>query len=234
MSRLVRCTCRSYCLTFNTETQSYEGEGGFIPKSTAANHRRDDLRLQALDDFTESVATQVLDYSPPTEFDSRPLPLGPYDHSPSDGLYFALETETAYRHTWAPINHSLVFAVDPSPTLQYQYPSISQLHTPNREPYALDPVDPANAAYLENESRLCEILVALERQPASDVRDRLIARVHDGFLAMERHKEAEWNHQMAGSMARHHGYSVIDTGASASSFSEAPLSMNSEIRHLFQ
>lgn len=233
MSRLVRCTCRSHCLTFNPDTQSYEGEGGLVPKSTAANHRQDDLQFQTLDAFTESVATQVLNYSPPTEFHNRYSP-PPDDQSPQDGLYFVLEAETAYRCTWAPINRPLVFAVDPPPTLRYQYPSTPQLYTPNREPYALDPVNPANATYLENESRLCEIFAALGRQPASEVRDSLIARVHEGFLAMERHKETEWNRQRAGSIARNHGYSVVDTSASASSLSETPLSTSSEIRLLFQ
>jgi len=236
MSRLVRCTCRSHCLIFNPQTQSYEGEGGLVPKSTASNHLQDDLRFQTLDAFTESVATRVLSYSPPTGFSNQYTPPpGSCNQPPPDDLYSVLEVETAYRCTWAPINHSLVFAADPSPTLPYRYPSILQLHTPNREPYALDPANPANAAYLENESRLCEILVTLGRGPVSEGRDRLTARVHEGFLAMELHKEKEWNRQRAGSIARDHGYSVVDTGPLVPCLPEIPLSLtDSEIRLLFQ
>jgi hypothetical protein len=221
MSRLVRCTCRSYCLTFDPETQTYEGEGELVPHSTAANHRKDDLLSQTLDTFTENVATQVLSYSPPPEllnqhpprpgFHDQNTPPGSHNQPPPD-IYFALQAETVYRCTWTPVNHSLVFAVGPSPALRYQYPSTSEICTPNREPYALHPRNVANEAYLENESRLCEILMALERRSVSDIRDRLLARVYEGLAMMERHKETEWNRQRAGSIARHHGYSVVDTG----------------------
>lgn len=194
-----------------------------IPKSTAANHWRDDLRFQNLDAFTEEVAKQVLNFSPPAEFqnqhplppvfhDQQTPPPGSHRQPSSDDLYFVLEAETGYRCTWAPINHSLVFAMDPPPSLQYRRPSASEIHVPNREPYSLHPSNIANAAYLENESRLCEILVSLGRQPASDARDRLTARVHEGLAIMEHHKETEWNRQRTGSIARHHGYSVVDTG----------------------
>lgn len=223
MTNLVRCTCRSHCLTFNPATQSYEGEGGLVSKSTAANHRQDDFQFRTLDTFTESVATQVLNYSPPAGFHNQDTPPpGSHDQLSLDSLYFVLEMEVASRCGWAPINHSLVFATA-SPTLQYQHPSIPQLPTPNREPYALDPMNPMNSPYLENESRLCEILVTLERRPVSDVRDRLISRVHEGILAMEHHKEKEWNRQRAGLIARSHGYSVVDTGVSVSGFHEMPL-----------
>ena len=235
MANLVRCTCRSHCLAFNPETQSYEGEGGLVPKSTAANHRQDDLQFRILDTFTESVVTQVLNYPPPAGSHSQDIPSPGFHDQPSpDCLYFVLEAEVAHRCGWAPVNHSLMFATDPSPTLQYRYPSIPQLRTSNREPYALDPEDSKNFAYLENESRLCEIFVTLERRSASDVRDRLMARVHEGLLAMERHKEMEWNRQRIGSIARNHGYSVVDTGVSASSFPEMLFLTNPETSPLFQ
>jgi len=236
MNRLVICTCRSYCLTFDPETQSYGGEGKLVTKSTAANHRRDDLQSQALDAFTERVATQVLNYSPPPEFlnhsphsgshDQNTPPPGFHDQPPPDDFYFAVETEIVYRCPWAPIDQSLVFAVELSPTLQYRHPSASEIYTPNREPHALDPGMIANAAYLENESRLCEIAKALGRRPTSDLRDRLLARVYEGLTMMERHKETEWNRQRAGSIARHHDYSVVDTGTCKVWLPETPLSTN--------
>jgi len=222
MSRLVQCTCRSHCLAFNSETQSYEGEGVLIPKTTAANHRQDDLLSQTLDAFTENVATEVLNYSaPPPEVhhsshprsnDQRSPPPGLHDQPHPDDLFSVLQAETVYRCTWAPINHSLVFSMPPPPTLQYQYPPTSKAHVPNRKPYSLDPGNVANSVYLENESRLYEILRALGRRPVSDARDCLLSRVYEGLVMMERHKEVEWNRQRAGSLARHHGYSVVDAG----------------------
>lgn len=225
----MRCTCRSYCLTFNPETQSFEGEGELVPKSTAANHRREDLQNRNLDTFTEDVAAKVLKFSPSDEFRNRHTtppglysqqtpPPGSHNWSPPDDLYFVLETETVYRCTWTPTNRSLVFAMEPSPSLLYRYPSASEIHAPNREPYHLDPENVANVVYLENENRLCEILVSLGRRPASNFRDRLIARVCEGLAMMEHHKGAEWNRQKAGSIARHHGHKVVDTSKYRTTF----------------
>ena len=215
-----------------------------VSKSTAANHRRDDTTFQTLDVFAKDVATQVLSYSPPAvlhgqhtshlESDDLCPPPGSHHNPRPDDLYFMLEAETAYRCTWAPINHPLVFAVPPPPTLQYQYPSDSEVHTPNREPFALDTRNVANAAYLENEGRLCGILGVLARRPLCDVRDYLFARVYEGLAMMERHKEAEWNRQRAGSLARFHGHSVVETGMCDVLICLEPLSKNSKIRSLLQ
>jgi hypothetical protein len=221
MSRMVRCTCRSHCLTFSPETQSYEGEGELLPKSTAATHRQDDLLSQTVDAITRDVTTPVLNYSPPPEspdhylsdpsFHDHPtVPPGFHHQSSLDDLYLILEAEATHLCTWAPTNHSLVFASEP--TLPYQRPTASEIHPPNRGPYALHPQNPVNTPYLKNESRLCDILVALKRRPGSGVRDRLLIRVYEGLTTMDHHKETEWNRQRAGSVARQHGYSVVDTG----------------------
>ena len=244
MSRLTRCTCRSHCLSFNPETQTYEGEGELVSKSTATNHRRDDLLSHTLGAFTKNVATQVLGRSPPPESESfnhyslhsefGDQNTGFCDQPPLDDFYFALEAETTYRCTWAPINPSLVFVVNPSPTHQYRYPSTSEMRTPNREPYALDPGNATNAAYLENESRLCDMLRALERRPVSDARDHLLVRVYEGLEKMGIHKETEWNRQRARSIARHHGYSVVDTGTCGFLVAQNITLNVPEIRPLFQ
>jgi len=242
MSRLVQCTCRSHCLSFNPETQTYEGGGGLVSKSTAANHRRDDLLSESLDAFTENVATQVLGRSPPPESPNHcpphPVPrdqnTGFHGQPPLDDFYFTLETETTYRCTWTPTNPSLVFFMDASPTLQYRYPSTSEMRTPNREPYSLDPRNTANATYLENENRLCEILRVLERRPVSDARDRLLARVYEGLEKMEIHKATEWNRQRARSIARHHGYSVVDTGTCDVLVAQNTILNAPEIRPIFR
>ena len=246
MNRVIRCTCRSHCLTFNPETQSYEGGGKLVPKSTAANHRQDDLLSQTLNAFTQDVAMQVLSdplspeylhhhlHNPGFRDLFTPSP-GFHNQSPTEDFYFVLEAETTNRCTWAPINHSLVFASDPPPTLPYRRPLASEVHIPNREPYALDPQNPVNEAYLVNESRLCEIVVALERRPVSDVRDHLRTRVYEGLAMMDHHKETEWNRQRAGSVARLRGYSVVETGARALPLSQhAPLTQKPKIRSLFQ
>ena len=173
--------------------------------------------------MTQGKRTLTLSYSPPPEFndaypphpgsnDQPPLSPGFHDQSRSDNLYFILDVETIYRCMWAPVNHSLVFVVEPSPSLQYRHPLVSKIQTPNREPYALVPGDITNAAYLENESRLCKILAALRWQCACDFRDCLLARVYKGLVLMECHKQLEWNHQWAGSIARYHGHSVVNTG----------------------
>lgn len=140
MGRLVRCTCKSYCLDFNPETQSYQGEGHLIPKSTAANHQLDDRLSQTLDHITVTVAARVLS-SPTPDAAEEAAHLSTDDHN------LALEMEILRRCTWTLGNHSLVFGVDPSLSLEYQYPAIDETHVCNRGPYALLPGNIANAAY---------------------------------------------------------------------------------------
>lgn len=207
MSRLVWCTCKSYCLEFNPETRSYEGEGQLIPKSTAANHQLDDRLSQTLDDFAANVATQVLRYSPPLDAIEEEAP------PPADDYGFVLEAEILQWCMWTSGNYSLVFAVDPSPSLEYQYPAANEIHVCNHGPYALLPRNITNTAYLENESRLCEILMELNlrRNPIKNWA-WLLPKVHEGLTLMRRHKEMEWNRQRIWSIARFYGHSVVDTG----------------------
>ena len=212
MSRQVRCTCKSYCLEFNPETQAYEGEGHFIPKSTAANHQLDDRLSQSLDNLTANVASQVLSYSPPPDPAEEVVHLSVGDHN------FTLEAEILRRCTWSLVNQSLVFAVDPSPSLRYQYPAADEAHICNRGPYALLPGHVANISYLENESRLCEILVELNRRRQIEGLESMLTKVHEGLVAMRRHKEMEWNRQRTWSIARFHGYGVVDTSELARIF----------------
>lgn len=206
MSRLVLCTCKSYCLEFNSETKSYEGEGHFIPKSTASNHQSDDQLFQTLDTFTANVAARVLRYSPPLYAAEEVTRPSTDDHS------FVLEEEIFRRCTWTLGNHPLVFATYPSPGLEYRYPTAEEAHICNHGPYALLPGDAANVAYLENESRLCEILIELNRQHSMGRWELMATRVHEGLAIMRRHKQMEWNRQRTWSIARANGYAVVDTG----------------------
>jgi hypothetical protein len=205
MSRLVHCTCKSYCLEFNPTTQSYEGEGHLIPKSTAANHQLDDTLSETLDNFTTNVAARVLRYSPP------PNDAEEVEHLSKDDHTFVLQAEILRRCTWTLGSHSLVFAVDPSPSVDYQYPALDKTHVSNRGPHALLPENTANTVFLENESRLCEILMELNRAHSILGREFMLAKVHEGLATMRRHKEVEWNRQRTCSIARFHGYCVVDT-----------------------
>jgi len=227
MSRLVWCTCRSHCLRFNPETQSYEGEGHLIPKSTAANHQLDDRLSQTLDNFAANVATQILGPSPPSDAAEEMTDSSTDDHN------FVLETEILQRRTWTLGNQPLAFAIDPSPSLEYQYPAASEMHICNRGPYALLPENVANTAYLENESRLCEILVELDRRHPTDGRELMLTKVHEGLIAMRRHKEMEWNRQRTWSIARFHGYSVVVTGEPTRTYIFLSIAFNSNVRSLF-
>ena len=204
MSRLVRCTCKSYCLEFNPETQSFEGEGHLIPKSTAANHRRDDQLPETLDDLAANVASRVLRCPAPPDESLEPPPKT-HAHA------FALENEILRRCTRSFGNHPLVFAENPSPTVEYQYPAVDETYICNRGPHALLPGNIANTAFLENESRLCEILRELDKQHSIGGREFMLDKVQEGLVRMRRHKEMEWNRQRIVPLASTYGYGVVDT-----------------------
>ena len=207
MSRFVQCTCKTHCLEFDPGTQSYQGPGVMIPSSTAQRHRFDDLLAEQIDNTASTVASQILNYDPPTDL----------IEDISDGVAqyetFHLETEIASRCSWTPSDRPLVFVTTPDSTLEYRYPSPSETHFPNHGTYALNPDDRANRIFLENESRLCEILSNLKRRPLSgDAEMVLEDRIHEGLLRMRRHKKVEWDRQRLWSIARLHGFTVVDSG----------------------
>lgn len=207
MSRLVRCTCKSYCLEFDPETESYQGHGVLVPSSTAQRHRTDDLLTEQIDKTTGIVASQILKQDPPTD------PVQRISREVVQNEMFHLETEVVSRCSWAASDRPLVFAIIPDSNLEYQYPPPSEAHLPNYGTYALHPDDRVNRYYLENESRLCEILINLKRRPSSgDAEMILCDRVHEGLLRMRRHKETEWNRQRTWAIARSHGFAVVDSG----------------------
>lgn len=214
MSNLVRCVCKSHCRPFNSVTHSFEGDGALVSKSTAHNHRLDDQMAQGFNSFVGNVAARVLKSSPPAEL-LEPDPIGDI----SDETV-VLETELTYRCTWTPTGQPLVFVSVPAPDCKYQYPPPDQLHLCNRGTYALEAGNRANDAYLENESRLCEILLRLQKLPSTgETWARLESKVHEGLLRMRRHKEMEWNREWRCSIARNHGFTVVDTSTPPSSIS---------------
>ena len=202
---LVRCVCKSHCRQFNPVTLSFEGDGALVSKSTAYNHRLDDQMTEGLDNFAGNVAARVLKSSPPIELLER----SPTERVPDEEV--VLETELMYRCTWTPTDQPLAFISIPSPDCKYQYPAPNKIHLCNRGTYALEPGNRANDVYLENESRLCEILLHLRRLPPTETRERLESKVREGLVRMRRHKEMEWNRHRKCSIARQHGYAVVDT-----------------------
>ena len=207
MSRLVRCTCKTHCLEFDGETQSYRGGGVLISSSTAQRHRFDDLLNEQIDKTARTVASQILGHEPPAEL------VDGISHGVTQYNTFHLETEVGSRCSWTPSDPPLVFAVIPEPNLEYQYPPPLEAHLPNRGAHALHPEDRANRHFLENESRLCEILIDLRQRPLSgDVEAVLADRIYEGLLRMRRHKEVEWNRQRTLTVARSRGIAVVDSG----------------------
>lgn len=207
MGRFVRCTCKTYCLEFDPETQSYQGPGVMIPSSTAHRHRFDDLLAEQIDNTAGTVASQILNHDPPTDLIE--------DVSGGVAQYetFHLETEVASRSSWTPSDQPLVFVITPDSTLEYQYPPPSETHLPNHGTYALHPDDRANSIFLENESRLCELLINLRRRPLSGDAEMVFEdRIQEGLLRMRRHKKAEWDRQRLWSIARLYGFTVVDSG----------------------
>ena len=212
MKTLVLCTCRSHCTTFDYSTQTFVGPGHLIPKSTALAHRKDDFRIENLDNFSGNIASHVLQHDPPPEIPDTHLP------TTSQQELFVLEMEVIDRAMWTPAGQALVFAIDPPSELEYQYPRVSEVHLANHGPHALDPNKRSNALYLENESRLCEILSRLRvLTPKTDEAVGVEDKVYEGLRRMRRHKETEWNRQKRHSIVRQHGYAVVDSSKSSTS-----------------
>lgn len=225
MTRWTTCHCRSHCTTFNPRTGRYEGPGVSLPVSTARRHSQEDARIETFDNLTENVASHAFDdFTIPT----RPTP-SPHTHSttptiashgfpphsdnPSYVELLTLESEIGDRISWAPADKRLVFSEEPGALQEFVRPKYSEVHLSNHGPHALDPANHANTAYVENERRLCEILVHIrELDPMDDSRERLEDKVMEGFRAMQIHKEQEWNRQRLGSIARYRGHAVVDSG----------------------
>jgi len=213
MGRQVLCTCKSYCLRFNQETMSYEGPGILVPKTTADRHRLADLSTRELDKTASTSAARILGQPPPT----NPPPMDLVEGSSRDVPQhetFHLEMEVASRCMWTPSGRPFVFVVTPTEQLEYQHPDLSRGHLPNHGPYSLVPGDKANREFLENESRLCEILYHLEQYLLRDAEIVLQDKAYEGLHRMQRYKEAEWNRQRKLSIIRSLGCAVVDSGMS--------------------
>jgi len=232
MTRLTTCRCKTHCTAYNPQTGQYEGQGVSIPRTTARRHLQDDARAEVLDKLTENASSRAFDdFTTPTRHPSYPYTRSTiptitphwfpsHSRTPYDGELFTLESEIVDRTSWSPTVKRLVFSKKPGALQEFVHPNSSEVHLSNHGPHTLDPTNHANTAYIENERRLCEMLVHLrELDPMDDAGERLEDKVMDGLRAMRKHKEQEWCRQRLSSIASYNGYAVVDSGEPFSSLS---------------
>jgi hypothetical protein len=158
-----------------------------IPFKTARRHALEDRRAEALENFvrtpTPHLRTLFLAW--------RLRGLDVEDISQEE--LSTLEAEITGRTAWSPTDRPLVFFTNPGPSQGFTPPNPSDIHLSNHGPHALDPTHHANTTYIENEMRLCEILVQLRglRHSGTPL-ENLEEKVSEGLAKMWRHKEVEW------------------------------------------
>lgn len=204
------CRCRSHCTRYNPTTDTYVGPGIFIPSSTARRHTLEDKRAEALGNFAGWVPPPASN-PPLSPRNTETLDVGELSREELS----TLEADISGRAAWTPAGYPLVFLKNPGHSQEFIPPKPSEIHLSNHGPHALDPTHYANTAFIENEMRLCEIIVRLRKLESSGMPlGYLEERVWEGFTRMWKHKEAEWRRCRYQSVAIHHGFPVVDTGAS--------------------
>lgn len=191
--KTVLCKCRR-CGTFNPLTNLYEG-GKMISRSSRDNHVRDDklqnaMRASTFPDGHQNNGSASQQNTPP-------------DHTQSD---------SARRETWInlierevqwyselPVTSPtvpLVFLHDPALNGEYSWPSDEELFRANYGLHALKVKPRANAAFLETESRFCELITTLRAGPQTDLAvSALIDRLYDELGRLCYEKELQWAQQ---------------------------------------
>jgi hypothetical protein len=213
----VFCTCKSHCTTYNHDTKAYDG-GQVINKSTAYRHRMDDNRSVTLDRFARHVASSILNETPGLGIirPSNGVPIfSPLDATALPGEVMTLEGEIRDRISWMATSTHLVFAIDPVPDLDFENPLNSSQFIPNNGTHLLNPSNPINIPFIENESRLYEILGNLRTGTLpidQEVLEDLVDMVTIGLGRMMEHKGSEWERQRGRTRAIARGYDVVNTG----------------------
>ena len=211
------CTCKSHCATYNHETGSYDG-GQFINRTAAFRHRLDDSRSATLDGFASHVASSILNEAPGLGFiqaNNEATSLSPLQTATLPGEVITLEGEIRDRISWMATGRTLAFATDPVPDLDFENPLTSPYYIPNNGRHALHPSNPNNIAFIENESRLFEILRNLRTDTLAvdqEVLDDLTDKANAGLHRMMEHKRYEWERQQLKTRAITEGYAVVNTG----------------------
>jgi len=213
----VLCTCKSHCTTYNHETGYYDG-GQFVNRIAAFRHRQDDRRSATLDGFASHVASSILSETPGLgliRVSDDAATLSPLQTAALPGEVITLEGEIRDRISWMATGRRLVFATDPVSNLDFENPLASPHYIPNNGRYALNPSNPNNISFIENEGRLFEILGNLKTDtPAivQEVLDDLTDKVNMGLHRMMEHKRHEWERQQSKTRAIASGHTVIKTG----------------------
>ena len=215
----VLCTCKTYCTTYNQNTRDYDG-GQVISRSTAYRHRMDDNRSATLDSFSRHVASSILNETPglglvhPSNEASN---ISPLQTTALPGELTTLEGEIRDRISWTPTSTPLVFAINPVPDTDFENPLTFTQYIPNSGPHLLNPSNPRNISFLENESRLYEILGNLRTGTLpiyQEALEDLVDMVTTGLDRMMEHKKSEWERQRWKTRAIVQGYTVVNTGES--------------------
>ena len=213
----VFCTCRSHCTTFNDEIGVYEG-GQRVKRTTAFRHRMDDNRSAILDGFSRRVASSVLNETQSIGIihpDNEAVGSSPLQTAALPQIVITIEGEIRERISWMATSKPLVFAKDPISDFDFDNPLASSRYIPNSGQHALHPSNPKNIAFIENESRLYEILGTLKTDLPGvdrDVLDGLADKIAVGQHRMMEHKRCEWERQRLKTRAIAEKRVVVNTG----------------------
>ena len=142
------------------------------------------------------------------KFQTRVYP----QHCSTKFLYSRPKLPTKW-HGHPLIRHSFSLSIRPQKrNTSIQYSSFSKVHLVSYGPHPLDPTKRSNSLYLENESRLCEILSRL-RALTSEGNEviRVEDKVYEGLRCMRRHREMERNRQSRCSILLQHAHVVDST-----------------------
>lgn len=189
-----------------------------INRSTARRHCQDDNRSPNLDRFARHVASSILNEThvlgltcPRNEVSN----LSPLQTAALPGEVMTLEGEIRDRISWMATSIPLCFATDPVPDISFENPLTSPQYIPNNGPYLLHPSNPKNIPFIENESRLYEILRNLRTESLpvdQEVLEDLVEMVTTGLYRMMEHKKSEWERQRRKTRAIAQGHAVVNTG----------------------
>ena len=170
-SRQVLCRCRLHCTIYNRATGLYEGGGHFVSRSTRDSHARDDQLRQS----TGSPGTAA---------------------SPSQKWLNVYRAEVEILRTF-PITSRrapLVFRRNPALSGNFVTPADHEMLTPNDGIHALTN-DPANQAYLEIETRYCELCTFIQQMDATDEQTHLLDLLYSELRRLIREKQVQWSEQ---------------------------------------